>query len=94
MNKLFGLIAGVALGAAAAKQINENPEARKAYEQAKAALQEFSDAVTEGYREREAELARPARSKSTKKTSTASSSKASKSSTPRKSTPKTKTAGK
>jgi hypothetical protein len=94
MNKLFWLIAGVALGAAAAKQINENPEARKAYEQAKAALQEFSDAVNEGYREREAELAKPSRSKVTSKASTSSSSKASKRSTPRKSTPKTKTAGK
>ena len=94
MNKLFWLIAGVALGAAAAKQINENPEARKAYEHAKAALQEFSDAVTEGYREREAELAKPARVKTAKKTNTPSSSKVSKRSTPRKSTPKTKTAGK
>lgn len=94
MNKLFWLIAGVALGAAAAKQINENPEARKAYEQAKNALQEFSDAVSEGYREREAELSKPSRASTAKKTSTPSSSKASKRSNPRKSTPKSKTAGK
>jgi hypothetical protein len=94
MNKLFWLIAGVALGAAAAKQINENPEARKAYDQAKAALQEFSDAVSEGYREREAELAKPARSKAAYRSRTTSSTKAAKRSTPRKSTPKTKTAGK
>jgi hypothetical protein len=61
MNKLFWLIAGVAIGAVAAKQIEENPQARKAYEEAKASLQEFADAVAEGYKERETELAKPAR---------------------------------
>ena len=61
MNKLFWLIAGVAIGAVAARQINENPQARKAYEEAKASLQEFADAVAEGYKERETELAKPRR---------------------------------
>ena len=61
MNKLFWLIAGVAIGAVAAKQIEENPQARKAYEEAKASLQDFADAVAEGYKERETELAKPAR---------------------------------
>jgi uncharacterized membrane-anchored protein YhcB (DUF1043 family) len=61
MNKFFWLIAGVAIGAVAARQINENPQARKAYEEAKASLQEFADAVAEGYKERETELAKPRR---------------------------------
>ena len=61
MNKLFWLIAGVAIGAVVAKQIEENPQARKAYEEAKASLQEFADAVAEGYKERETQLARPSR---------------------------------
>jgi flagellar capping protein FliD len=74
MNKLFWLIAGVAIGAVVAKQIEENPQARKAYEEAKASLQEFADAVAEGYKERETELAKPAR-KSSSKSSTRSTAK-------------------
>jgi predicted RNase H-like HicB family nuclease len=66
MNKLFWLIAGVAIGAVVAKQIEENPQARKSYEEAKASLQEFADAVAEGYKERETELAKPARKPATK----------------------------
>ncbi len=61
MNKLFWLVAGVAIGAVVAKQIDENPQARKAYEEAKASLQEFADAVADGYKERETELSKPAR---------------------------------
>lgn len=61
MNKLFWLVAGVAIGAVVAKQIEENPQARKAYEEAKASLQEFADAVADGYKERETELSKPAR---------------------------------
>jgi hypothetical protein len=61
MNKLFWLIAGFAIGAVVAKQIEENPQARKAYEEAKASLQEFADAVAEGYKDRETELTKPAR---------------------------------
>jgi hypothetical protein len=72
MKKLIWFIAGLALGAVAAKQIEENPKARKAYQEAKSSVQDFRDAVMEGYREREAELAKPARSASK---STASKSK-------------------
>jgi hypothetical protein len=85
MNKLFWLIAGVAIGAVVAKQIEENPQARKAYEEAKASLQEFADAVSEGYKERESELSKPAR-KSTAKSSSRS--------TARKTAAKSKPAGK
>jgi hypothetical protein len=51
MKKLVWFMAGIALGAVAARQIEENPAARKAYEDAKASLSEF----------REAEMARPKR---------------------------------
>jgi hypothetical protein len=93
MNKFFWLIAGVAIGAVAARQINENPQARKAYEEAKASLQEFADAVAEGYKERETELAKPRR-KPAASTSRKSSAKASVRSTAKKSAAKSKPAGK
>jgi hypothetical protein len=89
MNKLFWLIAGVAIGAVVAKQIEENPQARKAYEEAKASLQEFADAVAEGYKERETELAKPARKPATK-----TSRKPAKRSTAKKPAAKSKSAGK
>lgn len=93
MNKLFWLIAGVAIGAVAARQIDENPQARKAYEEAKASLQEFADAVADGYKERETELAKPAR-KPASKTSRKSSTKSSARSTAKKPAAKSKPAGK
>ena len=89
MNKLFWLIAGVAIGAVVAKQIEENPQARKAYEEAKVSLQEFADAVAEGYKERETELAKPARKPATK-----TSRKAATRSTSKKPAAKSKSAGK
>ena len=66
MKKLVWFIAGLAIGAVAARQIEENPAARKAYDEAKASVSEFRDAVLEGFQEREAELSKPtaARSKS------------------------------
>jgi uncharacterized membrane-anchored protein YhcB (DUF1043 family) len=93
MNKLFWLLAGVAIGAVAARQINENPQARKAYEEAKASLQEFADAVAEGYKERETELAKPRR-KPAASTSRKSSAKASVRSTAKKPAAKSKPSGK
>jgi uncharacterized membrane-anchored protein YhcB (DUF1043 family) len=59
MKKLLWFVAGIAIGAIAAKQIEENPTAKKAYEDAKASLVEFRDAVVEGYQERENELSKP-----------------------------------
>jgi hypothetical protein len=93
MNKLFWLLAGVAIGAVAARQINENPQARKAYEEAKASLQEFADAVAEGYKERETELAKPRR-KPAANASRKSSAKASVRSTAKKPAAKSKPSGK
>lgn len=71
MKKLVWLIVGIAIGAVAAKQIEENPQAKKAYEEAKASLGEFRDSILEGYQEREAELVKPTpkpKSAATKKT--------------------------
>lgn len=97
MNKLFWLVAGVAIGAVVAKQIEENPQARKAYEEAKASLQEFADAVADGYKERETELSKPARkpaaTKARKSTSKAPTKTASRSAA-RKPAAKSKPSGK
>jgi hypothetical protein len=97
MNKLFWLVAGVAIGAIVAKQIDENPQARKAYEEAKASLQEFADAVADGYKERETELSKPARkpaaTKARKSTSKAPSKTASRTAA-RKPAAKSKPSGK
>jgi len=93
MNKLFWLIAGVAIGAVVARQIEENPQARKAYDEAKASLQDFADAVAEGYKERETELVKPAR-KPAAKTSRKSGAKASARTSAKKPAAKSKPAGK
>lgn len=93
MNKLFWLVAGVVIGAAVSKQIQENPQARKAYEEAKASLQEFGDAVADGYKERESELTKPARKPATK-TSRKPASKTSARSSSKKPATKSKPAGK
>lgn len=90
MKKLVWFIAGIAIGAVAARQIEENPAARKAYEEAKASVSEFRDAVLEGFQEREAELSKPKRKPAAAKaTATRSKSAASK-----KTGPKSKPAGK
>ena len=90
MKKLVWFIAGIAIGAVAARQIEENPAARKAYEEAKASVSEFCDAVLEGFQEREAELSKPKR-KPAAATTTAGRSKSAAS---KKTGPKSKPAGK
>lgn len=89
MKKLVWFIAGLAIGAVAARQIEENPVARKAFEEAKASVSEFRDAVLEGFQEREAELSKPKRKPAAAKTTAARSKAASK-----KTGPKSKPAGK
>jgi hypothetical protein len=93
MNKLFWLVAGVAIGVVVAKQIEENPQARKAYEEAKASLQEFADAVAEGYKDRETELTKTAGKGSSKSTAKPRAKKTSRSSA-KKPAAKSKPAGK
>jgi hypothetical protein len=80
MKKLVWFIAGIAIGAVA----------RKAYEEAKASVSEFRDAVLEGFQEREAELSKPKRKPAAAKTTAARS----KSAASKKTGPKSKPAGK
>jgi hypothetical protein len=57
MKKLLWFIAGISLGLAAAKQLSENPKAQVLANDVARRAKEFGAAVSEGYREREAELA-------------------------------------
>lgn len=75
MKKFGWFVIGVALGAVAARAIEENPAARKAYEEAKLSVSEFRDAVLDGYRDREAELTKPKPKRAAPKKSTAPKSK-------------------
>ena len=60
MSKLGWFVAGIGLGALAVIQLRDNPKAQVALDEAIAAAKDFSQAVTAGYQEREAELAAPA----------------------------------
>lgn len=59
MKRLLWFVAGIAIGAVAARQVDQNPQVKKAYEEAKISLQEFRDAVLDGFQEREMELVKP-----------------------------------
>ena len=59
MKRLLALIAGIAIGAFATRQIQENPAAKKAFEEAKSSANEFRDALVDGYKQRESELTKP-----------------------------------
>ncbi|MEY4366639.1 MAG: hypothetical protein RLZ28_54 [Actinomycetota bacterium] len=56
MKKFFWFVAGIAIGAMAVKQINENPQAREFADEATRKAKAFGAAVSEGFRERETEL--------------------------------------
>ena len=56
MNKLLWLIVGAGLGFVAAHQINKTPEGKKFFEDVDSRAHEFSAAVVDGYKAREAEL--------------------------------------
>lgn len=60
MSRLKWFVAGIGLGILAVKQINENPKARKAFDDAIATAKEFGNAVADGFVEREQELKKPA----------------------------------
>jgi hypothetical protein len=51
MKKLFWLTAGITVGLVAAKQIEKNPKAKAAYDQATSQLMGLVAAFTEGYSE-------------------------------------------
>lgn len=60
MKKLIWFASGIAAGLFAAKQLRENPQAQELVDDATKRAKEFGAAVGEGFREREAELAKAA----------------------------------
>ncbi|MFM1779166.1 MAG: hypothetical protein RIS51_311 [Actinomycetota bacterium] len=68
MSRLKWFVAGIGLGILAVKQLNENPKARKAFDDAIATAKEFGTAVADGFVERETELKKPAAKPTASKT--------------------------
>lgn len=60
MKKIFWFVTGIAAGLAVAKQLAENPKAAAVVDDAAARAKEFGAAISEGFRERELELSKPA----------------------------------
>ncbi|WP_394771742.1 hypothetical protein [Lacisediminihabitans sp.] len=56
MKNVLWLIIGVGLGFVAAHQLNKTPEGRRFFEDVDSRAHEFSNAVIDGYKTREAEL--------------------------------------
>lgn len=56
MKNLVLLIAGIGLGFVVAHQVNKTPEGQKFFADVDSRAKEFSSAVVEGYKAREAEL--------------------------------------
>ena len=67
MSKLGWFIAGIGLGALGLAQFRDNPKARDAVDELVAAAKDFSQAVIEGFEERETELSKPAAKPAPKK---------------------------
>jgi hypothetical protein len=67
MSKLGWFIAGIGLGALGLAQFRDNPKARDAVDELVAAAKDFSQAVVEGFEERESELQKPAAKPAPKK---------------------------
>jgi len=67
MKKIFWFATGIAAGLAVAKQLRENPEAQAAVNDAAKRARALGEAFTAGYKEREAELRKPAVKKVTAK---------------------------
>ena len=53
MRKTAFLIAGIAIGVYLAKQIESNPEAKKALDETGNKIKTFANAVSDGFREQE-----------------------------------------
>jgi hypothetical protein len=67
MSRFGWFVAGLGLGAFAAIQAKENPQVKAAADELLGAAKEFGNAVTEGYKEREAELSKTKSRPSSKK---------------------------
>ena len=59
MSKLGWFLAGIGLGALGLAQFRDNPKAREAVDEIVAAAKDFSEALVQGYEERETELTKP-----------------------------------
>ena len=57
MKKLIWFVAGIAIGTLAVRQLEDNPKAKEFVKEAKERAKDFGAAVSEGFREREAEIA-------------------------------------
>ena len=71
MKKLIWFCFGIGVGILAAKQLEENPRAQELVDDATRKAREFGAAVSEGFREREAELqtqGKPAKSATVSRT--------------------------
>jgi hypothetical protein len=62
MKKIFWFATGIAAGLAMAKRIAEDPKTAALVDDATKRAREFGNAVSEGFKEREAELAAPKKS--------------------------------
>jgi hypothetical protein len=93
MKKLIWFASGIAAGLFAAKQLRENSQAQELVDDATKRAKEFGAAVSEGFREREAELAKAAAPKPAAKRTPAKKPVAAKRA-PAKKSPATKPAGK
>lgn len=94
MKKFFWFVTGIAAGLAVAKQLAENPKAAAAVDDAAARAKEFGAAITEGFRERELELNKPAVKKTAAKKAPVRKTSAKKPATARKAAPKKSPANK
>ncbi len=56
MKSILLIIVGVGIGFVAAHQLNKTPEGKRFFENVDSRAKEFSGAVVEGYKAREAEL--------------------------------------
>jgi len=59
MSKLGWFLAGIGIGALGLAQLRDNPRAKEAVDDIVAAAKDFSQAVADGYQERDAELNKP-----------------------------------
>jgi len=57
MKKLTWFVAGIAIGTLVARQLEDNPKAQELLADAKDRAKDFGAAVSEGFRERESEIA-------------------------------------
>lgn len=94
MKKLIWFASGIAAGLFAAKQLRENPQAQELVDDAAKRAKEFGAAVSEGFREREAELAKAAAPKAAATKKPAAKKPAAAKRAPAKKSPATKPASK